>query len=182
MGAANNDDSMIFPDLNKYQAKKFKQPTKQTKKKDEDLMGEPSFEFSQTSNMKDSSISNIRGYNTNQSTSQKLYITHGGDDSSFLSSQKSLGFSKVPRLNLGFLAEQNQQNRNYYVHSKSKNKELDDFKQKLQRSYDNSPVRVNKKKQQELEERYDKVYIRKDFLPIEHHYMYKPEKDRGYGC
>lgn len=65
MGAANHDDSMIFPDLNKYQAKKFKQPKKQAKKKDEDLMGEPSFEFSQTSNLKDSSISNFRGYNTN---------------------------------------------------------------------------------------------------------------------
>lgn len=26
------------------------------------------------------------------------------------------------------------------------------------------------------------VYIQRDYVPMEQHYNYKPDKDRGYGC
>lgn len=28
----------------------------------------------------------------------------------------------------------------------------------------------------------DKVYIHRDYVPVETHYKYKPDKERGYGC
>ena len=29
---------------------------------------------------------------------------------------------------------------------------------------------------------HDRVYIHRDYIPMEYHYKYKPEKERGYGC
>ncbi len=29
---------------------------------------------------------------------------------------------------------------------------------------------------------HDRVYIHRDYIPMEYHLKFKPEKDRGYGC
>ncbi|CDW77158.1 UNKNOWN [Stylonychia lemnae] len=97
-----------------------------------------------------------------------------------------------------FLSKTQNTTPNYYIHptlqeskiSKGDDERLDEFRKKLLSLQSNAttsgtthyiPSSKNQHKTKKTAT-HETVYIQRDYIPVEQHYSYKPEKDRGYGC
>ncbi|CDW76159.1 UNKNOWN [Stylonychia lemnae] len=74
--------------------------------------------------------------------------------------------------------QQNYQNKGGQTHNTSSQSVPNLQKYQTDQSY----LRYNGSNNYVHKNNHEKVYISRDFVPVEQHYHYKPEKDRGYGC